>query len=49
VTIDGKEASSLTMAHDTATGISYVRFRSTAPEVDAAGFLVESVRAEVKP
>jgi hypothetical protein len=49
VTIDGSESPSLTMAHDTPTGVSYVRFRSTAPESDSAGFVVESVRADVQP
>jgi len=49
VAIDGKESTSLTMAHDTPTGVAYVRFRSTASEVDPAGFLIESVRVDVKP
>ena len=49
VTIDGKDSPSLPMANDTATGVAYVRFRSTAKEVDPAGFLIESVRAEVQP
>ena len=49
VAIDGKESTSLAMAHDTPTGVAYVRFRSTAAEVDPAGFLIESVRADVKP
>jgi len=49
VTIDGVESPSLSMAHDTPTGVSYVRFRSTAAEHDDAGFLIESVRADVKP
>jgi hypothetical protein len=49
VSIDGKPGPSLAMANDTPTGIAYVRFRSTAKEVDPSGFLIQSVRAEVKP
>jgi hypothetical protein len=45
VSIDGKHGPSLSMANETATGISYVRFRSTAPSVDSAGYLIESVKA----
>jgi len=45
VSIDAKPGPSLSMANETATGIAYVRFRSTAPSVDAAGFLIESVKA----
>ena len=30
------------------TGISYVRFRSSAEEEDLAGFLVESIRADIQ-
>lgn len=47
VFIDGRQqAESLRLRNPAPDGICYVRFRSTAPEVDLAGFLVESIRSE---
>lgn len=47
VTIDGKQAATLPLANPTKTGICYLRLRSSAPSVDSAGWLVESVQADV--
>jgi len=37
----------LAIRNDTINGISYVRFRSTAEQIDQAGFLVDSVRVVI--
>jgi hypothetical protein len=44
VRLDGAAAGTLPFARPTATGLSYLRLRSTAANVDAAGWMVESVR-----
>jgi hypothetical protein len=49
VVVDGKPACSLPMSKEPSPGVSYLRLRSTAQEVDTAGFLVESVDAKVGP
>ncbi|MBE9511649.1 MAG: exo-alpha-sialidase [Bacteroidetes bacterium] len=46
-TLDGKEATTVAMHRPTHLGISYLLLRSTAHKTDPAGFLVESVRAQV--
>jgi len=48
VVIDGHQAVVLRMQHES-EGISYVRLRSTALYTDSAGFLVDSVEAEISP
>ncbi|MFC1606496.1 sialidase family protein [Candidatus Latescibacterota bacterium] len=48
VLVDGEEVSWLKMLNETVNGASYVRFRSGADEVDIAGMLIESVKADVK-
>ncbi len=46
--VDGQQqAESLRLLNSSLNGICYVRFRSTAEEEDLAGFLVESIRAEI--
>ncbi len=47
VKVDGKPAGTLTVSKGLASGVCYVRFQSTAPAIDPAGFVVESV--EVRP
>lgn len=49
--IDGRPAGSLVSLHEepAGPGISYLRLRSTAPAVDAAGFVIEKVRANITP
>ncbi len=42
-----QQAESLRLLNPAVDGICYVRFRSTSPETDLAGFLVESIRSEV--
>jgi len=48
VVIDGHQVVVLRMQHES-DGISYVRLRSTALYTDPAGFLVDSVEAEISP
>ena len=48
ITVDGKPACTLPMCKETAAGPSYVRFRSTAKTIDAAGMLVECMEAAVR-
>ncbi|NUQ61268.1 MAG: exo-alpha-sialidase [Pirellulales bacterium] len=48
VQVDDRQAGTLTTADSNAFGLSYLRLRSTAPARDPAGFLVESVEAEVR-
>jgi len=43
VTLDGNPAGNLVSRTPASDGLSYLRLRSTAPTVDTAGFLVESV------
>lgn len=45
--VDGRPAGELPLAHETLNGISYVRFLSTARELDPAGFMVGSVSVEI--
>jgi hypothetical protein len=46
-TVDGETVGALPINRSTSNGISYLRVRSTAEEIDSAGFFVESVQAEV--
>jgi hypothetical protein len=46
--IDGKQAMSLPLNRPSVNGISYAHLQSAATETDSAGFLVESVEAEVE-
>lgn len=48
VTSDGKSLAKLTPSFAAPDGLSYLRLRSTAPTVDPAGFLVESVRVKIE-
>jgi hypothetical protein len=48
VRVDGKQSQTLPAAHPAPDGVSYLRLRSTAPSVNLAGFLVESVKVEVE-
>ncbi|MBI5775600.1 MAG: exo-alpha-sialidase [Verrucomicrobia bacterium] len=48
VRVNGKLAQTIKAAHPAPDGLSYLRLRSTASAVDTAGFLVESVKVEVK-
>ncbi|MBI5395227.1 MAG: exo-alpha-sialidase [Verrucomicrobia bacterium] len=48
VTVDGNPAGDLAARAPADDGLSYLRLRSTAPAVDAAGFLVESVNVELR-
>lgn len=48
VTVDGKPAAPLTLRQPAPDGLSYLRLRSSAKNVDTAGFLVESVKAEIE-
>ena len=45
--IDGENAGVLDIRHPTINGVSYVRFRSAATELDTAGFLVDSVKVSI--
>ncbi len=49
VTLDGHHAKTLHVDRTAGNGISYLRLRSTADQVDPAGFLVESVSVTVDP
>ena len=44
VTVDGRLARKLLLTAKTQNAVSYLRLRSTAKDIDSAGFLVESVR-----
>ena len=45
--VDEKPAGEVPLRNTTLNGISYIRFRSAAREIDAAGFLVDSVSASI--
>ncbi|MGE3780404.1 MAG: sialidase family protein, partial [Pirellulaceae bacterium] len=47
VTVDDKFVRDVPLQNPTLNGISYVRFRSTARDVDAAGFLVDRVDVRI--
>ena len=47
LSIDGKNVGVLNVRHQTLNGVSYVRFRSAARELDTAGFLVDSVKVSI--
>jgi hypothetical protein len=47
VSIDGRPSPALKARHRADDGLSYLRLRSTAAKVDAAGFLVESAAVEI--
>ncbi|MBI3462023.1 MAG: exo-alpha-sialidase, partial [Planctomycetes bacterium] len=47
VMVDGMPAGKLSLRNATLNGISYVRFRSAAKEIDTAGLLVGSVRVSI--
>ncbi|APZ95285.1 sialidase family protein [Fuerstiella marisgermanici] len=47
VLVDGMPAGTLPLNNATLNGISYVRFRSSATSLDAAGFLVDSVKVQI--
>lgn len=49
IEVEGENAATLRAAHQTKTGISYLRLRSAAESLDAAGWLVESVKVRVEP
>src|SRR5690606_38090553 len=45
--VDGHPAGTLPLRQPTLNGVSYVRFRSAAGEVDPAGMLIDSVAVEI--
>src|SRR5690606_7128002 len=45
--VDGQPAGRLPLRHPTLNGLSYVRFRSAASEVDPAGLLIDSVEVTI--
>jgi len=45
--VDGANAATLNVRNTTLNGVSYVRFRSSAKEIDTAGFLVDSVKVRI--
>jgi hypothetical protein len=45
--VDGQDAGMLPLPHPTLNGLSYVRFRSAASEVDPAGILIDSVEVKI--
>lgn len=47
VTLDGESLRSLKPLHAMPNGLSYLRLRSAAAEIDPAGFFVESVEVEI--
>lgn len=49
VAIDGVVAASLKARRDFPNGLSYLRLRSTAAEIDPAGFTVAAVSVEIEP
>ncbi|NQT12463.1 MAG: hypothetical protein HQ582_06935, partial [Planctomycetes bacterium] len=46
--VDGNDAGLLDVRHQTLNGVSYVRFRSAAKELDTAEFLVDSVKVSIE-
>jgi len=48
VSVNGKYFLTLDQCNETLNGINYLRLRSLAPEVDPAGFYVESVSVDVE-
>jgi hypothetical protein len=48
VQIDGKAAGTLEAKRAAPNGLSYLRLRSTAPAVDTAGVLIESVKGQIE-
>ncbi|MCA9121073.1 MAG: exo-alpha-sialidase [Planctomycetaceae bacterium] len=48
LSVDDKRVGEVPVRNKTLNGISYIRFRSTAHEIDAAGFLVDSVSVSVE-
>ncbi|MBI2479809.1 MAG: exo-alpha-sialidase [Planctomycetia bacterium] len=46
--VDGTQVGELPIRNKTLNGISYVRFRSAAKELDTAGFLVDSVKVSIE-
>lgn len=48
-TLDGEPLNTTEARFPYPNGLSYLRLRSTAASIDTAGFLVESVKAEVTP
>ncbi len=47
VKVDGTQKLTLIQGNETLNGLSYLRFRSTASDIDLAGFYVESVVADI--
>ena len=47
VLVDGVEVDGMPLLNETETGACYLRLRSTALSIDSAGWLVESVEADV--
>lgn len=45
--VDGSQAGKVPLRNKTLNGISYIRFRSAARQIDTAGFLVDSVTASI--
>jgi BNR repeat-like domain len=45
--VDGRNAGQLKVQNGTLNGLSYIRFRSTAKELDTAGFLVDNVNVSI--
>lgn len=48
VLVDGKPAAKLELLNETGNGICYLRLRSTAKEIDRAGYLVDSVSVDIR-
>jgi len=48
VRVDGAPALTLDLLNETGNGICYLRLRSTASAVDTAGYLVDSVSADIR-
>jgi len=46
--VDGQQTAQMRLRQQTLNGISYVRFRSTATEVDSAGLLLDSVSVRIE-
>ncbi len=46
--VDGQQVGDVPLRNKTLNGISYIRFRSTAEQVDTAGFLVDSVSVSIE-
>lgn len=47
LSVDGKPAGEVPLRHKTLNGISYIRFRSAAREIDTVGFLVDGLTAAI--